>query len=168
VNEGSKGVLLGVGPKIRELPREFRGTPPPDVRDVRVFCAGCLVVQAGAYAEDAGAARRVAGHAAFADWPLVVLVDDAAAATRSAINFLWTTFTRFEPAADVHAARIELVRLHPAFTPPVVIDARHKRGLPEELSCDSLTAAAVARRWSDYFPGGGIAMGDSGRAHLTG
>ena len=36
-------------------------------------------------------------------WPLVVCVDDAAQATRTDARFLWTTFTRFEPAADIFA-----------------------------------------------------------------
>ena len=50
VNEGSKGVWLGLGDPVRELPREFRPPvpPPPDVTDVRVFCGGCLVVGAPA------------------------------------------------------------------------------------------------------------------------
>ena len=51
---------------------------------------------------------------------------DAERATRSSANFLWTTFTRFDPAADIHAAQVELVHHHPAFTPPIVIDARMK------------------------------------------
>ena len=36
-------------------------------------------------------------------------VDHRSAA--SAINFLWTTFTRFEPAADLHAAATAIRRL---------------------------------------------------------
>ena len=49
------------------------------------------------------AAARLAADPAFAEWPLVVLTDDAARAARSDMNFLWTTFTRFEPAADIHS-----------------------------------------------------------------
>ncbi len=30
------------------------------------------------------------------------------------MNFLWTTFTRFEPAADIHAPSREIVRNHVA------------------------------------------------------
>ena len=48
----------------------------------------------------------------------------------------------------------------------VVIDARLKPGFPKELSCDPETAALVTRRWSEYFPGRGVEMGDSERAHL--
>src|SRR5439155_1101295 len=44
VNEGSKGVWLGLGDPVRELPRQFSQTPPAGATDVRVFCAGCLVV----------------------------------------------------------------------------------------------------------------------------
>ncbi len=41
VNEGSKGVWLGLGDPVRTLPREFRATDMPSgVRDVRVFCPG--------------------------------------------------------------------------------------------------------------------------------
>jgi UbiD family decarboxylase len=46
INEGSKGVLLGVGPKLRELPRELRGTPHSPRAQVRVFSPGCVVVEA--------------------------------------------------------------------------------------------------------------------------
>jgi UbiD family decarboxylase len=166
VNEGSKGVLLGVGDPIRDLPRAFTGEPPADVRDVRVFCGGCLVVETAGAAEDANAASRVASHPAFADWPLVVVVDDAAAATRSPARFLWTTFTRFEPAADVTARSTALVRAHVSYTAPVVIDARLKPGFPAELFCDPDTARTVTDRWREYFPTGDIEMGDSDVGHL--
>jgi hypothetical protein len=36
----------------------------------------------------------------------------------------------------------------------------------EELSCRDDIAALVTKRWSEYFPAGNIAMGDSERAHL--
>jgi UbiD family decarboxylase len=168
VNEGSKGVWLGLGDPVRELPREFgsEGAPPAGVRDVRVFCPGCLVVGGPPYAEEPQAATRLAASPAFAAWPLVVLSDEPARAARSTINFLWTTFTRFEPAADVHAAAREVRRNHLAYKTPIVVDARLKPGFPEELSCDPETAATVTRRWKEYFPGGGIEMGDSEAASL--
>ncbi len=165
VNEGSKGVLLGVGDPVRELPREFRGEPPAGIRDVRVFCGGCLAVSGPPVAEDPEAPARIAAHPAFKDWPLVALVDDAAEAVRTVPRFLWTVFTRFEPAADLHAAGQTVTRHHVSYTPPVVIDARLKPDFPEELRCDPETAARVDRRWTEYFPAG-MEMGDSDRGHL--
>jgi 4-hydroxybenzoate decarboxylase subunit C len=172
INEGSKGVLLGVGEPVRDPPAEFSGPLPPGVREARVFSPGCLVLAAppfpaglapGSPAPDVAA---LLAHPSLDRWPLVVLTDDAARATRSVFNFLWTTFTRFEPAADLHGRRVELVRNHPSFTPPVAIDARMKPSYPEELFCDRDTAARVERRWSEYFPAGGVEMGDSDRAGL--
>ncbi len=166
VNEGSKGVLLGLGEPIRKLPREFSGTLPPPFRRAEVFCGGCLVVDGPTFAEDPQAAAALARNDAVSGWPLIVLVDDAAKATRSAINFLWVTFTRFEPAADLHCRGQRMVRHQASYTPPVVIDARMKPTYPDELFCDSATARRVDERWHQYFPGGSVEMGDSDRAHL--
>ncbi len=167
VNEGSKGVWLGLGDPIRDLPRAFAPvTPPPsDVTEVRVFCGGCLVVGTRSYADDPQAPARVAAHPAFAGWPLVVVSDEPERATRSDMNFLWTTFTRFEPA-DIHSAAQHVVRNHIAYEPPVVIDARMKPWYPAEVTCRPDVAATVSRRWSEYFPGGKVPMGDSERGHL--
>ncbi len=172
INEGSKGVLLGVGEPVRDLPEAFTGDLPPGIRRAEVFAPGCLVLEAPPF--PAGLppgtpAPDVAGilaHPSLDPWPLVVLTDDAARATRSVFNFLWTTFTRFEPAADLHGRRVDLVRHHPSFTPPVAIDARMKPSYPEELFCDPEVARTVERRWAEYFPKGGVEMGDSDRAHL--
>jgi UbiD family decarboxylase len=166
VNEGSKGVWLGLGDPVRELPREFHGTPPPEVREVRAFCGGCLVVGGPAFADDPTAAERLAAHPAFAGWPLLVLTDEPARAARSPINFLWTTFTRFEPARDIHAAARRIDRNHLAFEAPILIDARLKPGFPAELGCRPDVAARVSQRWREYFPGGAVEMGDSEAAHL--
>ena len=74
-----------------------------------------------------------------------MLTDDAERATRSVMNFLWTTFTRFEPAADIHAAAARIVRNHIAYEPPVVIDARMKPWYPGEVTCRD----DIARRVTD-------------------
>jgi UbiD family decarboxylase len=167
VNEGSKGVWLGLGDPVRDLPRHFTATATPaGVTDVRVFCGGCLVVGAPSYEEEPGAAARLAADAAFTSWPLVVVTDEPARAARSDMNFLWTTFTRFEPAADIHAADRRIVRNHIAYRGPVVIDARLKPWYPRELSAAGETAALVSGRWKEYFPGGGVEMGDAERGHL--
>ena len=167
VNEGSKGVWLGLGDAVRELPRQFTAASVPfGVSDVRVFCGGCLVVGAPVYAAEPDAADRLAREAVFAGWPLVVITDEPARAAASPMNFLWTTFTRFEPAADIHAAEKRIVRNHISYRGPVVIDARLKPTFPKELACDPATAELVSRRWKEYFPSGRVEMGDSTLAHL--
>jgi 4-hydroxybenzoate decarboxylase subunit C len=82
------------------------------------------------------------------------------------MNFLWTTFTRFDPAADLISAKTELVHHHATHTAPILIDARMKPNYPEELHCDPDTAQLVDERWSEYFPRGGVEMGDAERGHL--
>jgi 3-polyprenyl-4-hydroxybenzoate decarboxylase len=136
------------------------------VSDVRVFCPGCLVVGAPPYEEEPAAPSRLAGDPAFAAWPLVVVSDDARRATASVMNFLWTTFTRFEPAADIHAASARIVRNHVAYSAPVVIDARMKPWYPAEVSCRPDVARRVTERWREYFPTRVVDMGDSERGHL--
>jgi 3-polyprenyl-4-hydroxybenzoate decarboxylase len=167
VNEGSKGVWLGLGEPVRDLPRQFSAAVvPAGITDARVFCGGCLVVGGPSYAGEPAAAARFASDPAFAGWPLVVLTDEPARATASPMNFLWTTFTRFEPAADIYAAERRVVRNHIAYRGPIVIDARLKPGFPEELSCREDVAQLVTRRWNEYFPSGRVEMGDAERAHL--
>ncbi|MGE3275380.1 MAG: UbiD family decarboxylase [Vicinamibacterales bacterium] len=168
VNEGSKGVWLGLGAPVRELPRAFQPAtpPPPEVTGVQVFCGGCLVVGGPRYGDDPGAAERLVSHPAFAGWPLLVLTDDVQRAARSAMNFLWTTFTRFEPAGDIHAAGRRIVRNQVSYTPPVLIDARMKPWYPDEVSCRDDIARRVTDRWREYFPSRAVEMGDSERGHL--
>ena len=151
VNEGSKAIMLGLGEAKRDLPRECRGELPNGVSRTEVFCAGCLVVQGSSYEEDAEQAARLAKEPAFAAWPLVVLHDNASVASSSP-DFLWSTWTRFEPAADIYAAEAKVVRHHLAYTGPIVIDARLKPGFPKELVVRDDIAQTVDRRWREYFP----------------
>lgn len=163
LNRGSKGVLMGLGPARRELPGEFRGEIPTGVTEVEVYCPGCLVVSGLTYTDEPDQGERIA--AGFAGWPLVVLVDDAALATRSDPRFLWTVFTRMEPANDLRGRRL-VTRGHYGFAGTVVIDARMKPWYPEELFCDEETARTVSTRWAEYFPRGNVPMGDSDGGHL--
>jgi UbiD family decarboxylase len=191
VNRGSKGVWLGLGEAKRELPREFSSSElPHGIDTVEVFCPGCLVIggssmtridltapargeltyPAGPHppagADDAADLRRIASHPAFAHWPLLILVDEPLRAVASTMNFLWTTFTRFEPATDIHAADATIVANHVTFRPPILIDARLATGFPTELQVSEDLAKRVDERWLEYFPDGGVEMGDSAEAHL--
>ncbi len=166
VNEGSKGVLLGLGDPKRTLREEFSGSLISGVARAQVYCPGCLVLEVENSARmESELPQRIADAEEFCDWPMVVLVDDAAQAARSDMNFLWITFTRFEPAADVYTRAKSIVRNHRVFQAPLVIDARMKPSYPDELFCDELTKKLVNQRWKEYFPNG-QEMGDSDAAHL--
>ena len=149
VNEGSKAIMLGLGDPVRTLPRRFEGQLPGYVARAEVFCGGCLVLQGGSFKEDESLASRVANDPAFAEWPLIVLHDDARVA-RSSPDFLWATWTRFEPASDIYAAQTSVQRHHLVYKAPIVIDARTKPGFPDELIVRDDIANLVDRRWSEY------------------
>ena len=72
------------------------------------------------------------------------------------VSFLWTTFIRFEPAADVYAAETQIRRHHSCYTAPIVFDCRLKPGFPDELVSDEEVSACVTRRWKEYFPDGDV------------
>ena len=153
VNEGSKAIMLGLGDAVRELAREYRGDLPRGITRAEVFCGGCLVVSGDAYEESPEQAAQLAKDPSVADWPLVVLHDDATVA-RSASDFLWSTWTRFEPAADVYAAETKVIRHHLSYHGPIVIDARTKPGFPAELVARDDISALVDSRWREYLPQG--------------
>jgi 4-hydroxybenzoate decarboxylase subunit C len=153
VNEGSKAIILGLGEAVRDLPREFRGPLPGGVTNAEVFCAGCLVIQGVDFEKEPGQGARLARDPIFSDWPLLVLHDDVKVA-RSTPEFLWATWTRFEPAADIHAAETNVVRHHLSYRGPIVIDARTKPGFPAELVVRQDISLKVDQRWTKYFPRG--------------
>jgi UbiD family decarboxylase len=163
VNEGSKGVWLGLGDPVRTLPAEFHTSDslPPETSVVRVFCPGCLVLGGPRAGEDRELAARIARHPAFRNWPLLILTDEPARAAASSINFLWTTFTRFDPASDIYSASTNITGNHVSYRTPVLIDARLKPGFPAELHCSDEISKLVTRRWKEYFPDTPVEMGDS-------
>ena len=151
VNEGSKAILMGLGEPVRDLPREFRGELPNGVSRAEVFCAGCVVIEGATYSSGPQQAARLAREPALAQWPLVILHDDAGVAG-STTDVLWSTWTRFEPAGDIYAAETNVVRHHLSYRGPMVIDARRKPSLPDELVVRDDIAKLVDRRWREYFP----------------
>src|ERR1051326_4925089 len=150
VNEGSKAIMLGLGDPVRVLPRRFESELPRWISRAEVFCGGCLGFQGGSFAKGEKLGGRGAKEAGFANWPLIVLHDDAHVA-RSAPDFLWATWTRFEPAADIYASQTTVQRHHLVYKAPIVIDARTKPGFPDELVVRNDIAQLVDRRWREYF-----------------
>ena len=154
VNKGSKAMMLGLGQeKRRELSRNFSGTLPKRCTHPEVYLPGTLVVQGEPYEAAPDLAQELAGHEGVSDWPVILLVDSTAEATCSLQEFLWTFFTRFEPAADSHAKGQPVHRFHVGLQPPVVFDCRMKPWYTAILEVDSATKAKVDEKISRILPG---------------
>jgi 4-hydroxy-3-polyprenylbenzoate decarboxylase len=66
------------------------------------------------------------GNTAWKQIPLVVVVDDSSFTAHNLSNFLWVTFTRSNPAADIYGVGSSTIQKHWGCTGPLVIDARIK------------------------------------------
>ncbi|MBK6721884.1 MAG: UbiD family decarboxylase [Acidobacteria bacterium] len=150
VNHGSKAILMGVGEAKRDLAVEFSGDLPQGVSKAEPFCRGCLVVEAVPYEDNKDLAARIADHAAFKNWQMVVVHDDIEFA-RTADKFLWATWTRFDPASDIFASEMSLKNNHIGYEAPVVIDARMKPWYPKVVEPREDIVRLVDGRWKDYF-----------------
>jgi len=79
-------------------------------------------------------AEEIDMHGTFPDGiPLIVLVDNSANATASLRDFLWTTFTKSDPAKDVHGIGEFVENKHWGCTGALVIDAKRKPHHAPEL-----------------------------------
>lgn len=136
LNAGSKVIVAAAGEPRRALPREVPADLglPPGFGPARVAIPGVLVVGAPAFGADGeagvAAAERFAASfepkSALCTFPLVVLADDAGFAARSLDNLLWVTFTRSNPAIDVHGVGAFVEHKAWGCRGSIVIDARVK------------------------------------------
>ncbi|TKB12182.1 UbiD family decarboxylase [Desulforhopalus sp. IMCC35007] len=153
VNKGSKAMLMGLGKdKRRELPREFTGSLPANCINPKVFLPGTLVVQGTDYTDTPDLAKKLAEHQDLSLWPVILLVDNSEAATVSMQEFLWTFFTRFEPAADIHGRSAAVHRFHVGLEPPIAIDCRMKPWYTDILEVDKKTKDRVDSIYSKIIP----------------
>ena len=153
VNKGSKAMLMGLGKeKIRELPTDFSGNLPPYCQQIKAYLPGTLVIGCTDYENKPELATEIAKDPALSEWPAILLVDNCDEATCSTQEFLWTFFTRFEPAADIHGATTTVQRFHVGLTPPVVFDCRMKPWYTDVLEVDETTRKLVDSRIDILLP----------------
>ncbi len=137
LNEGSKVVIAAAGRKRRALGVEMPApiSLPGDFREPRVCLPGVMAIEAPKYIprhdvevppEVAQLCEALAECETMSPFPLVVLVDDSEFTAHSLKNWLWVTFTRSNPAADIHGVGAFVHQKHWGCRGPLVIDARIK------------------------------------------
>jgi hypothetical protein len=153
INEGSKAILMGLGDKRFHLPSAPRAElHDPAFRAQRVYAPGVLVVEGPAWRENDAAVQSLLREEAVSGFRMVVLVDDAADCVRDDASFLWTAFTRFEPAADIYARESHLHRYHVSLSAPILLDCRIKPWFPPLVCPLPETVARVDAMWPSISP----------------
>ncbi len=163
LNAGSKLVVAVAGKKRRELastvPDGWRF--PSGFANPRMVMPGIVAVSgppATSHGDDVCPEMRrflASLEGTPSGVPVVVLVDDSDFAAAALDNFLWVTFTRANPAADVHGVGAGTFRKHWGCRGPVVIDARLKPHMPPPLTEDP----DVTRRVNELAARGGPLYG---------
>ncbi len=147
LNEGSKVIIAAVGGKRRALGTAIPPLSLPDgFSNPHVAIAGVLVVQAVRAAQSSVLTHSLPATLS-RQFPLIVICDDATFAARTLANWLWVTFTRSDPARDIHGVR-EFVRDKAwGCEGAVVIDARTKPHHAPSLEEDP----AIEKRVDERF-----------------
>jgi 4-hydroxy-3-polyprenylbenzoate decarboxylase len=153
LNRGSKLVLAARGRPRRALPTALPTTAfvPAGVRAVSLCLPGVLALSGPAYAADAEGSdawlvQLCAALPSDHPWnrfPLIVVCDDAEFCARTLGNFLWVTFTRSNPAADIYGVGAATRQKHWGASGALFIDARIKPGHAPPLVEDPRVSARI-------------------------
>jgi 4-hydroxy-3-polyprenylbenzoate decarboxylase len=163
LNEGSKVVMAAAGPARRVLatnvPSQVEQTLPEGFSRAACPLPGVLVLSAPPF-RDAQAARTdlarlisawegrfpPGAEHALGGFPLAVLVDDPAFASANLGNFLWTAFTRSDPARDLHGTGAFVEDKHWGCRGILILDARIKPHHAPPLESDPEVVRRVEAR----------------------
>jgi 4-hydroxy-3-polyprenylbenzoate decarboxylase len=136
LNAGSKVVIAAAGPPRRDLPSVLPTgiTLPDGFREPRLCLSGVVAISGPEFS--VGGTERERAIERFCRavdtthplnvFPLLVIVDDSDFTSSRFNNFLWITFTRSNPAADVHGVGEFTHEKHWGCRGSLVIDARIK------------------------------------------
>jgi len=148
-------MLLGLGEKRFTLQsNSIADLKNPIFREQRVYAPGILVVQGPPWREQDSIAEQLLDEKAVESFRIVFLIDDAAECVQSDESFLWTIFTRFEPASDIHSKLTRIEKLHVQLSAPIVIDCRMKPWFPPPAQPLPETVSRVDALWPMIFPNG--------------
>jgi 3-polyprenyl-4-hydroxybenzoate decarboxylase len=160
MNTGSRLILLALGDEAAPLRPEPPPPPPAaetlggHVRAVDAFGPAFLLVQVDDSLGELDALRKtLAEHPQARPYLFhVILSDDVD--LKDPILTLWAWFTRFDPLADLHPHRREVRGNRLLLRPPILIDARWKKGYPTQgyptpVAFDPTVESRVMQRWSE-------------------
>ena len=154
LNQGSKLVIAAAGSPLRELPRSIESDLrlPDDWKNPRVALPGVIVVESNRCSGSADQRRmwdvcdRLGKDYPLNRFALIVVVDNSEFAARNIDNFVWTTFTRSNPAVDVYGIAAWVEDKHFGCDGSLVIDARQKPHHAPPLVEDATISAKVDAR----------------------
>ncbi len=136
LNQGSKVVMAAAGPKIRELPNEIPDSLklPRSFKNPQIALPGILLLEGPACksykpGEDRNLLRLAKEYTTenpINDFPLILVVDDSEFCAAELNNWIWTCFTRSNPAADVYGIGSVVTAKHWGCNGSLIIDARSK------------------------------------------
>ena len=165
-NAGSKLVIAAAGSSRRELPNIVPSdlSLPNGFRDPFVAMPGVLVIAAPPFDTRFGASdgeqersigqflRHFAANSPINAFPLITLVDDSEFAARTINNWLWTTFTRSNPAADITGLGAFVQQKHWGCRGSLIIDARSKPHHAPPLTEEPETTRRVDALFANNAP----------------
>lgn len=136
LNQGSKVIMAAAGPKLRELPSALPSELklPQGFANPRLAQPGILLLtgpQCNNYqpGEDKDLQRLATAYSAtdpINQFPLIMVVDDSEFCATTLNNWLWTCFTRSNPAADIYGIASDISAKHWGCCGSLIIDARQK------------------------------------------
>jgi 4-hydroxy-3-polyprenylbenzoate decarboxylase len=134
--QGSKLVIAASGAKIRQLPDTIPSELhlPAGFKKPNLALPGILLIEGRSATGPRGQTQpELEAFCAALEpdhpvnrFPLIVMVDDSEFTSQSLNNFLWTTFTRSDPAVDTCGIGARSISKHWGCTGSLVIDARSK------------------------------------------
>ena len=153
-NKGSKLVVVATGQPIRELPTNIpSGINLPDgFHDPQIAMPGVLVINGPKFDAEKGQSDLKRFTESFDlesplnRFPLITIVDDSQFCTKTLNNWIWSTFTRSNPAIDVSGIAASTVDKHWGCGGSLVIDARTKPNHAPPLIEDPKVMAKVDAR----------------------
>ena len=165
LNRGSKVLVAACGPALWDLPAEIpTEVHLPDGFSVPRLCLPgiialtgppCTSYRPGEERDIERFCRTLPGGSPLSTFPLIVIVDDSDFTAKNLNNFLWVTFTRSNPAADLYGIGAATVAKHWGCSGPLVIDARSKPHHAPELEDDP----AVEQMVDELGAPGGVLHG---------